>query len=67
MKILVEYDDATGNIVDGTGTLITCVASAVLYTPVTPPKSGDVDKLIRLKGAGFTAEEIIMLLASADE
>ena len=68
MKYLVEYDDITGNIQDTTGMLLVIAPIGFAIKAFDKPeKTSDIDKLIKLKGAGFTAEEIIMLLVSNDE
>lgn len=71
MKYLVEYDDTTGYINDAVDFNLVVTTTCMPITPFKLPKSDsnntDIDKLIKLKGAGFTAEEIVMLLATVDE
>jgi len=54
----LNYDPATGNITDGKGTMVTNMPG---FVPVAVEEKSGVDDLIKLKNAGFTAEEIIAL------
>jgi len=57
MKYL-NYDQTSGQVTDKSGTLITTYIGA---TPVEIEKSSTVDDIIKLKNAGFTAEDIIAI------
>ena len=58
MKIIVDYDKETGNVVFEDGFLFAIGNYNVDYKEAS---SGDVDKLVKLKNAGFTVDEIIEL------
>lgn len=58
-KQYLEYDVATGNIIDGTGLI---VFTATGFKPVALEKdSTSIDDMIKLKNSGFTAEEVIAI------
>ena len=59
MKQYLEYDQLTGNILDGKG-LVVCTFLG--YTPVSiEASSTSIDDMIKLKNSGFTAEEVIQI------
>lgn len=57
MKYL-EYNESTGEIKDSTGNFVTTLTG---FSGIEIKESNDVDNLIKLKNAGFTAEEIIQI------
>lgn len=58
-KHYLEYDPVSGNITDDNGSLI---ASHPAFIPVKVETGSDgTENIIKLKDAGFTAEEIILL------
>ena len=59
MKVILEYDPATGNIMDKDGLAIHCFP-CLNYEEV-PEKNTAVADLIKLKNSGFTAEEVIAI------
>lgn len=56
----LKYDTITGNIYDAKGALVTTVVG---FTPIEieGTKSTTIDDMIKLKNAGFTAEEVIAI------
>lgn len=64
-KVLLNYDEAGGNIYDGNGNFV-CVYTGVL-NPVEPENQqtkSSIDEIIALNKAGFSAAEIIELKQS---
>jgi len=57
MKYL-NYDQVNGHVTDKSGALIITYVGAI---PVEIEKSSTVDDIIKLKNAGFTAEDIIAI------
>ena len=57
MKYL-KYEPSTGNITDANGTLVSTMPG---FIPIEVEQSTGVDDIIKLKNAGFTAEEIIAI------
>lgn len=57
MKYL-EYNESTGNIYDSNKLLVCNMPG---FTGIEIKESSDVDNLIKLKNARFTAEEIIQI------
>ncbi len=58
-KQYLEYDRVSGAIVDGCGTL---VANFTGFVPIEVEESqSDIVNVIKLKDAGFTADEIIAM------
>ncbi len=58
MKYL-NYDQITGNITDNNGALVAVFTG---FVPVeVESKTSTVDDIIKLKNAGFTAEDIIAI------
>ena len=57
MKYL-KYDEQTGQITDAHGAIVYNISG---YTGIEIKDSTNVDDLIKLKNAGFTAEEIIAI------
>ena len=55
-KAYLNYDPLTGIITDVSGNIVTTMSG---YVPVTIDDSSSVDEMIKLKNAGFTAQEII--------
>lgn len=58
-KVILGYDPQTGSITDINGY---CVAtySGLLYEEATEKETDVVHEMIKLKNAGFTAEEIVL-------
>lgn len=69
MNIQLMYDPITGNITDSTGMFVATFLG-LTHCEVQEPNfeasssNNEVDSIIKLKSAGFTAEEIIKLNAS---
>ena len=55
-KLYLNYNPSTGQIIDATGYVVATMSG---YPPVTIDDSSSVDEMIKLKNAGFTAQEII--------
>lgn len=55
-KVILEYNKETGSFFDRNGALIGTYLGAVPFDNQT-----DVDALVKLKNAGFSADEIIEL------
>lgn len=56
MAKYLKYDESTGIITDGKGTVLTTLHG---YSGIDIKESKSVDEMIKLKNAGFTAQEII--------
>jgi len=58
-KAYLQYDVGTGQILDAGGVLVSTLMG---FSPVyIDEKSSGVDDIIKLKNAGFTAEDIIAI------
>lgn len=55
--ICLNYDPSTGNVEDGNGVYIGCQLNIKSVKSAGPA----IDDIVKLKDAGFTAEEIIEL------
>lgn len=61
MKVILNYDPATGQISDANGQSISCWFD-LRYEPVLETVSTtEVNDLVKLKEAGFTTEEMVNL------
>ncbi len=58
-QILLELDTTDGSVVDANGALLTYWAGSPLVSFDADTK--DVETLVKLKNAGFTADEIVEL------
>lgn len=58
-RVIVQYEESSGNIFDRNGTLIT--AWHGLEHMGEPENGSNVRDLIKLKEAGFTAEDIVAM------
>ena len=56
MKVILNYDELTGNITDSKGVYL-FMYGGLSYDSVDDMTS--IDEMIKLKNAGFTAQEII--------
>jgi len=54
----LRFDESTGNITDANGMFVYC-APFNTFKALEISKSSNVDDLIKLKNAGFTASEIV--------
>ena len=59
MKVVVEYDPVTGTISDNEGTYIGCWVGLKHFEEGL--SNSGVEVLIKLKDAGYTAEEVVQL------
>jgi hypothetical protein len=57
-KQYLEYDPTVGTIVDSTGTLVYTMPG---FSAIQLEDNSTIDDVIKLKNAGFTAEEIIAM------
>lgn len=60
MKAIFEYDRNTGMVTDSVG-ITFCMLGFVPFEDDDASKTTDIDGMIKLKNAGFTAEEIIAM------
>lgn len=61
-KIILNFDDTTGQVTSSGGVYVgTLQGSAPVYVPEDAAPGNTVDKLVTLRNAGFTTEEIIQL------
>lgn len=59
MKVIFEYNSGTGEIKDSAGVSIFMIGMTPFTSEDKEAQSTDIDGMIKLKNAGFTAEEII--------
>ena len=57
-KLYLEYDPSSGVVLDATGCLVTTLTG---FSPIQLETGGGVADVIKLKDAGFTADEIIAM------
>lgn len=60
MKVVIEYDPATGNMTDAKGAYVGCWMQLESFgneLTVSDP----VEDIVKLKNSGFTAEDIVAL------
>lgn len=59
MKVIVNYDDVTGQITDESGQIVGAWFD-LRYEPVLETVSAtEINDLVKLKEAGFTVEELV--------
>ena len=58
MKVIFDYNEATGFITGKNGMTVYMMGMLPFESE---PQSSKVDDLVKLKAAGFTAEEIVLL------
>lgn len=58
MKQYLEYDPASGVILDSVGTVVHTIPG---FSPIQLETNNKVNDVIKLKDAGFTADEIIAM------
>lgn len=59
MKILLEYDEASGQVTDAAGVMPICYLGLKSFEPDSAGLT--VKEIVKLKDAGFSAEEITEL------
>ena len=60
MKVIVEYNAVTGEIKDAAGGAV-FLCGMIPFDEIEQAQVNDIDGMIKLKNAGFTADEIIAM------
>lgn len=60
--VTIKYDEITGNVYDTTGAMV-CTMPIGLFFPdeVSINSKSPVEEMAKLKGSGFTADEIMQM------
>jgi hypothetical protein len=61
MKAIFEFDRDLGMITGKNGTVVHMMGIEPFDEPDEAPSRSTIDDLVKLKAAGFTAEEIVLL------
>ena len=61
MKVILDYDEATGFVCDANGTMI-CTWVGLQHFGEDIPTDPKIDSIMKLRTGGFTADEIKMLI-----
>ena len=61
MKVIIEYDPVTGQLSDKNGVMIATWMGLQADDAAVVGTAVDTEKLVKLKNAGFTADELVEL------